>query len=40
MNIKEIKMKCREIEKIFVIATILENSEEISPYEKLWDSFF
>lgn len=40
MNIKEINIKCLEIEKIFVIATILENSEEISPHEKLWDSFF
>lgn len=40
MNIKEIKIKCLEIEKIFVIATILENSKEISPHEKLWDSFF
>lgn len=40
MNIKEINIKCLEIEKIFVIATILENSKEISPLEKLWDSFF
>ena len=35
MNIKEIKIKRLEIEKIFVMATILENSEEISPHEKL-----